>query len=485
MRDVKRGLGLRYIAYYPALGHYDQNIGILMLLFAHGSEGDDMISFQATDFTGRRRAILDAIGKNAIALVPGGPKESTHGLFRQTNDFYYLCGVETPHSYLLMDGRNGMSTLYLPHQSVESGDREGVLASAENPEVAIEISGVDSVHGIEFLAGALGKVEAIYTPFKQAEGEAESWDTLQRARQERLSDPWDGQIDRYTHFLELVRKRCPHSDIRDLGPIVDDMRLIKDEIEVGLLRRSGQLSALGVIEAMRSTAPGVNECHIDALMRYIYLVHGARDVAYRAIIASGLNAWYGHYSKNNAELKDGDLILVDCAPDYHYYASDIGRMWPINGSYTDVQRQLYGFIVEYHKTFLRLIRPGVTPEQIRDEASAKMKKVVEKTAFAKPIYEEAARRALVFPHHMSHPVGMCVHDVSHYRGKILEPGVVLTLDPQLIIPEERLYIRVEDTMVITEDGFENFTAVAPLELDDVEAVMKERGMLQDYPPFAF
>lgn len=444
-----------------------------------------MVSFTSSDFIRRRKAILDAIGPDAVALLPGGPKENTHGLFRQTNDFYYLCGVETPHAYLLIDGRERSSTLYLPHQSAERRDREGELVSAENPDGALETGGLDSVHGIEFLAGALTKVKTIFTPFKQAEGESQSWDTLQRATQERLSDPWDGQVDRYTHFLMLLRERCTYSKIENLGQIIDDMRLIKDKAEIGFLRQAGNLSAFGVREAMRSTTPGINECHIDALMRYIYLVHGARDGAYRAIIAGGPNAWYGHYNKNNAVLRDGDLVLVDCAPDYHYYTSDIGRMWPINGIYTDIQRQLYGYIVEYHKAFLRLIRPGVTPEQIRDEAALQMKTVVENTSFDKPIYREAAERTLVFPHHMSHPVGMSVHDVSHYRGKVLKPGVVLTLDPQLIVPEERLYIRVEDTVVITEDGFENFTADAPLELDDVETVMKERGMLQDYPPFAW
>ena len=114
-------------------------------------------------------------------------------------------------------------------------------------------------------------------------------------------------------------------------------------------------------------------------------------------------------------------------------------------------------------------------------AARRMAKVVDATTFIKPAYENAARRALEFPHHMSHPVGLAVHDVGHYRGNKLEPGVVLTLDPQMRVPEERLYIRVEDTLVITEDGYENFTVDAPLELDEVEAVMKEKGMLQRYP----
>ena len=99
-------------------------------------------------------------------------------------------------------------------------------------------------------------------------------------------------------------------------------------------------------------------------MRYHYLANGARDAGYRAIIAGGPNAWYGHYSANNCPLQDGDLVLVDCAPDYCYYTSDIGRMWPVNGRYSPVQRELYGFMVEYHKVLLRLIRPGVTDAQI-------------------------------------------------------------------------------------------------------------------------
>ena len=122
---------------------------------------------------------------------------------------------------------------------------------------------------------------------------------------------------------------------------------------------------------------------------------------------------------------------------------------------------------------LRLIRPGVTDAQIQQEAAAEMGEVVEANRFSRPIYEAAARRALAFPYHMSHPVGMAVHDVGHYRGKTLQPGVVLALDPQMWVPEERLYIRVEDTVVVTEDGIENLTVDAPLELDEVEAVMRE------------
>jgi Xaa-Pro aminopeptidase len=308
-----------------------------------------------------------------------------------------------------------------------------------------------------------------------------SWDTAQNAQREVFSDPWDGRLDRMRWFIALLRQRCPATEIRDLAPILNELRFIKSLREVELLRMAGKLSARGVIEAMRSTRPGAWEHQLDAVMRYTYLVNGARDAGYRAIIASGANIRFGHYRANNAQLTDGDLVLVDCAPDYHYYTSDIGRMWPVNGRYSNVQRELYGFVVAYHKVFLDLIRPGVTAEQITADAAERMRGVVERTRWSKPIYAQAARDALKWPYHMTHPVGMAVHDVGHYRGKPLQPGVVLTLDPTLRVPEEQLYIRSEDTLLITEDGYENFTADAPLELDDVERTIVQAGMLQSYP----
>ena len=437
--------------------------------------------FSPEEFAGRRRRVLEAIGSDAVALVQGAEKESSHDLFRQTNDFYYLCGVEVPHAYLRLDGRSDVRSLFLPHQSQQRKEGEGEILSADNADTARVLTGVDAVYGIEELSRFLDGVKLLYTPLRMAEGAMMSWDTLQNAQREVFSDPWDGRLDRMRSFVALLRQRCPATEIRDLAPILNELRFIKRPREVELLRMAGKLSALGVIEAMRSTRPGVWEYQLDAVMRYTYLVNGARDAAYRAIIASGANIRFGHYRANNAQLSDGDLVLVDCAPDYHYYTSDIGRMWPVNGRYSDVQRELVGFVVAYHKVFLDLIRPGVIAEQITAEAAERMRGVVERTRWSKPVYEQAARDALRFQFHMTHPVGMAVHDVGHYRGKPLQPGVVLTLDPTLRVPEEQLYIRSEDTLLITENGFENFTADAPLELDDVEQTIKQAGMLQSFP----
>ena len=424
----------------------------------------------------RRSALLAALRTHTpdpVAVLQGGPKESEHARFRQVNDVMYLCPVETPHAYLVVDGRGGQDVthLFLPYQPPGRLKSEGTLVNAADPEHAKAVTGVDAVHGLDELAGFLERVKTVYTPMRRGEGALQSWDTLQRGQQERASDPWDGGPDRMRRFVALLRERLPAAQVLDLAPTLDAMRLIKSPAEIELLRRSGRLSALGLIEALKVTRPGAYEYQLEAAMRFVYLDHGARDVSYRAIVAGGDNAWYGHYNANDAVLRDGDWVLFDCGPDYRYYASDITRMWPVNGRYTDVQRQLYGFMVLYHQTLLRLLAPGVTAEWVQEETAREMAKVVDATAWAKPIYEQAARRALVFPHHLSHPVGMAVHDVGHYRGQVLRPGVVLTVDPQLIIPEERLYVRVEDTVAITETGIDNLTTEAPYELDEVEAMM--------------
>ena len=431
--------------------------------------------FSAEELKGRRARVAGAIGASALAIVQGAAKNPTHDLFRQANDFYYLTGVEVPHAYLLIEGKTAKSSLFLPHQSRELSEREGELLSPENGSAWREALGVDDVLGPEALAQKLEGVTTLYAPFRQGEELVMSWDTIQRAAQDAMSDPWDGRPERVSHFLSLLRSRCRKAELRDLTPTLDAMRLVKSPREIELRRVAGRLAGQALIDAMRCTKPGVMEYQLDAVIRYRYLVEGSRDVAYRSIVAGGANAWYGHYNANDCPLRDGELLLLDTGPEYRYYTSDITRMWPVNGTYTPVQKELYGFIVEYHKVLLGLIRAGRTEMEIRADAAREMAPVVEKTRFSKEIYAQAARRTLDFAH-LTHSVGMSVHDVGTYKtGAPIPAGVVFALDPQLIIPEEKLYIRVEDTVVVTEGGVENLNKLAPLDLADVERTMREQA----------
>ena len=437
--------------------------------------------FTQDEFKARRRKVCEAIGKDAVALLPGAPGPMGSSTFCQYNDFYYLCGVESPRAYLLIHGATERTSLFLQRESQLDRQSPGDMICADNPEFVCATTGVDQALPIERLAQRLQAASIVYVPFEDGQVITENRHHARSWANQVYSDPWDGRPTRADHFIDTIRKRYPHVEVRSLSSLMDELRLIKSPAEIDLLRRAGHLTAVAVCEAIRSTRPGVMEYQLDAAMRYHFLAGGAQDQAYHAIIASGENAWYGHYSRNDTEMKDGDWVLCDAAPSYRYYVSDIGRMWPINGTYTQAQREMYGFVVEYHKVLLAGIRPGRMLEEIRVEAAETMKDVLAGWTFTSPVHEEGARAMLEFRGHLSHCVGMSVHDGGLHYTRPLEPGVVFSVDPQMRVPAEKLYIRAEDTVVVTEDGIENLTAEAPLELDDVEAMMKQDGLLQAFP----
>lgn len=447
-------------------------------------------NFPPEEFKARWAKVFDAIGDKALAIVQGAPQVTGFIYPRQYNEFYYLCGIETPYSYFMLDGRTRKATLFLPPRNARLEQAEGKTLSAADPELVMRLTGVDTVLSTEAMRGELfaglftGRSMVIYTPLQPPEGYAESRGEVLSSEAGMAFDYWDGRIPRHTHFVQLLHTRFPRTEIRDLSPILDEMRLIKSPREIELIRRASKLAGLGMMEAIRSTEPGVYEYQLDAAARYIFLVNGARLDAYRSIVGAGTpNIWNMHYYRNMKKLEDGELVLMDYAPDYHYYVSDIGRVFPVNGKYSKVQRELLGFVLEYFKAVMKRIRPGVTPKQIMDEAAVAMEDVFKRTKFSKPIYEQAAHRLVetgggVF----SHTVGMAVHDVGNYHNDPLKPGLVFTVDPQLRVPEEKIYLRYEDTVVITESGVENFTSFLPIELDDLEKLVREKGVVQKVPP---
>jgi Xaa-Pro aminopeptidase len=436
------------------------------------------------EYARRRRRVLDVIGGEAIALLQGAPAVAMFVPFRQTNELYYLTGLAVPHAYLLLDGRRGVCTLYLPHRDEHRDRNEGKVLSAEDVEEVRRISGVDEVAPPERLASDLGWIlwrtpsVLLYIPLSPAETTSATRDMLLVGQAAAASDPWDGTPSREACFVQLLRERFPQFELRDLTPVLDRERLIKSETEIALLREAARLCGLGVLEAMRSTRPGVFEYQLAAVARFVFLVGGAEGEGYRAIVASGSNTMLGHYYANDSVLTAGDLVLMDYAPDFRYYTSDIGRMWPVSGRFEPWQRELYSFIVRYHEELLSRIRPGATVEEIHGDAAEAMRRYLDTVSFARPSHEEAARRALAGKGHLSHPVGMAVHDVGTYRSHPLESGLVLSVDPTLSVPDEALTVRVEDTVVVTEGGIENLTGFVPIDPDAIEAVMREEGLLQ-------
>ncbi len=452
--------------------------------------------FPPDEFAQRRERICDAIGPQAVAVIQGAPAPDAYIRFRQWNEFYYLCGIEIPHAYLLIDGATRKSTLFLLHRNVGRERGEGKVLSAEDADEVKKLSGLDQVGAIEGLGEYLARIarpgitRTVYTLLTPGEGFAMSRDLALRAVADNAADPWDGRPMREGHFAQLLRERFPGFEIRDLTPILDAMRVIKSPREIGMIRKATRIACLAQMEAMRSTKPGIMEYELDAVAKYVFYRDRAQGEAYFSLIQSGPNAMFGHYNAGKRRMKDGEFLLFDFAPDYGYYMSDVTRMWPVNGKFSPWQKELYGFYIGCYKAVLDAIRPGVTAQTVIQDALKVMDALLAKTKFTKPVYEQGAR-AFVDAYRRSadnpkaslgHWVGMATHDDGVDNGP-LKPGMVFTIEPPLRVPEENINIRCEDLIVITQNGRDVVSAdILPLDVDGIEKIMKEEGMLQKYPP---
>ena len=444
--------------------------------------------FSIVDFQERRSQIFEAIGNNSIALIQGAASIAGFKVFRQTNTFYYLCGLEAEHAYLLLNGKTKTSTIYLPNRDKERERSQGKILSAEDIDLVKKLTGVERVRGYGSLANDLvgtGLINRgapyLYTPLSPAEIGNDSRDEILHGQARAASDPWDSQSTREARFKKLIMERFPQFEIRDLSPILDAMRLIKNPKEIEIIRNATEIAGLAIIEAMRSTNPGVYEYQLDAAAKYIFYQHGAQGDGYPSIIGGGTNAYMGHYFHKTDVLKDGDLVLMDYAPDYHYYTSDVTRIWPVNGKFNKKQAALYKFIVAYRDALFRYIKPGITSNEVLNNAAVDMKEYLIGKSFVKPAHLKAVQNGITFRGHFQHPVGMAVHDVGRVHGVTLQEGMVFTIDPMIWIPEERHYIRIEDVAVVTKTGVENLSDFVPSKIEDVERTIKEIGLTEFRP----
>jgi len=465
----------------------------LFVTIAQFVHAQDAYTFQSEftkeEFAERRNKIYDVIGKNAFAILQGAADVKGFDVFRQTNSFYYLTGFEAPHAYVVLNGRNRKATLYIQHRNPGRERGEGKNLSAEDADLIIELTGIEAVKPIEQMSrdwvyGGLVRPPhpVIYTPFSPAETGTDSRDELLRYQSSLANDPWDGRISREGHFIGLLNSRYPQLEVRDLSPHLDKMRNIKSKAEIALIRRASQLSGLGLMEAIRCTKPGNYEYQVEACARFIHQINDGRRDGYSPITGGGQNAWMGHYFRNNDVLKSGDMVLMDFAPEYHYYTSDITRMWPVNGKFTAHQLELYNFVVAYRSALMKQIKPGVSVDEVLKRAAVEMQQYIDSHTFSKPAYQKAVEAAISFRGHMQHPVGMAVHDVGNYKATPLTTGEVFAVDPMIWVPEEKLYVRVEDVVVVTETGVENFTEFVPVDPKEIEALMEEQSVISLRPP---
>ena len=436
--------------------------------------------FPPEEYAGRRAKVFDRIG-NDVAILQGTTERPGEQPLRQSNQFFYLTGVVEPRAILLLDGQTKRTTLYLnPRNERRETMMYGPGLYPGNE--AEKATGIDAILPRDEFKIAVAKLAAasrtIYTPYRpEVLGSASASDPAALAKA-TAEDPWDGRIAREQAFLVKLKEASPKSEIANLDPILDKLRGTKSPREIAIIREATRITGLAILEAMKHSKPGLKEYELQADAEYIFKKYGSYGAAYFALIATGTNTWYSHYHKNTATLKDGELLQFDYAPDYKNYTSDVTRVFPVNGKFTPRQREYYGIYLALYKALMTSIRVHAAPRDIVKTAVDKMDKILAKYPFTDDAIKAAAI-AFVDKYRNSkanslgHTVGMEVHDVRN-PTETLEPGQLFTIEPAMQIPSEHVGIRLEDVILITENGYENLSALVPLEIDDIEKAMKQR-----------
>jgi Xaa-Pro aminopeptidase len=277
----------------------------------------------------------------------------------------------------------------------------------------------------------------------------------------------------------------PPIEVLDTGPVLGELRLKKSKAELELMRRAAAITREAHSACMAAAKPGMNEREIDALLEWHFRARGGTGAAYTNIVASGANATILHYNENNASLKDGDLLLIDAGAEYEWYASDVTRTFPVNGRFSPEQRALYEVCLDAQLKAIAHVQPGVSFTSVHETALRTLVEGLVKLGLLHGTVEEELKSdnyRRFYMHRTSHWLGLDVHDCGAYNvdgaSRVLEPGMVLTVEPGLYVAEDEatvperwrgIGIRIEDDVLVTVHGHEVLTAGIPKTVDEVEA----------------
>jgi len=434
----------------------------------------------ASEFKQRRKRLMRRMKKSAVAILPSAEaavrNRDVEWPYRQNSDFHYLTGFDEPEALaVLVPGRpEGEFILFCREFDAAKAIWTGKHAGLEG---AVDRHGADQAFAHsridELLPGLLENRERVYYPVG-------------------LSEKLDGHVRLAVNGVRAKSRggvRAP-AEFIVADRLLHEQRLFKSAAELELLRRAAEVSARAHCRAMRQCRPGRHEFEIEAEFLHEITRHGLRAQAYPAIVAGGGNACVLHYTGNSDLLRDGDLLLIDAGAECDHYAADITRTFPVNGRFTEPQRQLYELVLAAQSAAIASVRPGRRWNDPHDAAVKVLTKGLVELGLLrgkvnKLIKDEAYKP--FFMHRTGHWLGMDVHDVGEYRDddgewRKLETGMVLTVEPGLYIDAARddvdpkwrgIGIRIEDDVAVTESGCEILTGGVPKAVADIEALMAQ------------
>jgi len=446
-------------------------VGVALLATSTFSAG----SFDKKEHAARRSRLMEKIGDGAAVFL-GAQTPWSDNDFRQGHDFFYMTGVEIPDAFLVVDGMRKESVLFFTMNETTADGEAIPLDLIRKPT---EYTGIERVLPAEqfssHLAGLANRNRPVYTMFKPEElgreNSNEKFNALQKATTLNM---WDGRLTRELQFVRQLRDRFPQADVRDSSAIVWNLRKIKSPAELAVMRQAARIGVKAHNALIQSTRPGVAEKALAAVFEFVCKKEGAQDLAYDTIIMSGKNHAYGHYHKYDRVLNDGDFLILDAGPDYGNYHVDISTSFPASGRFSPRQRELYEAALAVHDVCIENYRPGATFREVGQKVDALIK--------AKGLDRFAQDfRGIVRLGGYNHSIGLATHDaMATFAGadEVLQPGFVFACDIQLFRLDEQIGIRIEDTVAITDNGYEVLSPGVPRTVAEIETLMTKDGILQ-------
>ena len=380
--------------------------------------------------------------------------------FWQEENFYYLTGWSEPGAAMLLAPENEATRaaglkkemLFLPPRDRRRERWDGPRTGPDDTAVA-EKSGFQAVLPFSELSSQLEKYlkifPVVYTLFPPA-GPA-------------------GEFSPAARWLAWLQKIAPGAEYRNLTSAIGNMRQVKSPGEEALLRKAIEASMAAHMAAMKAVRPGVWEYEIAALMEYTFKKAGCERPAYEPIVGSGFNATVLHYSEDSRQMRDGDLVVLDVAGSYSGYSADITRTLPVNGKFTARQREIYEIVLGAQNAVLAAVKPGMTLGRTGDHSLYKIAYDYI-NSHGKDVHGDSLGK--YFIHGLGHHIGLDVHDAGE-PNRPLEPGMMITIEPGIYIPEENLGVRIEDDVLVTKEGAVLLTARLPRKPDEIEKLMSE------------
>ena len=407
-------------------------------------------------FIDNRRKLAARLEEGSAAVLFAGKAPLKRGdeyyPFSPDRNFYYVTGVERENCVFLMAKVAGglQETLFIPRDNGILAKWVGANMTVEEAE---EISGMTDIRPIDAFADDFAQmvfrnnITKIYLDLEHRE--------------------WDDVLTPALRFAKELREKYPAMAVGDLYPIFGDLRLIKEPYELEKMRKAMDITRIGVEAMMANARPGMMEYEIEAHFDFTLMQHGAREKAFQTIAAAGERGTILHYTKNNGKTKDGDLLLVDCGAQVDWYNGDISRTFPVNGKFTERQKLVYNIVLEGQQKVIDAIRPGQPFSRLNEILKEHYLEALKEIGLVKTMADVAK----YYYHGVSHYLGAETHDIGRYTERVLQPGMVLTVEPGLYIEEWGIGIRIEDDTLVTEDGCEIMTKDMIKTVEEIEAFM--------------